>query len=96
MQPNCLGDPSSCSKIMTQNTLSTKTTKEFIMGQEVQGFGMAKLISRIQPRTASILPAKEETEGRKLPNQTTTERGCGEKHHKRRMLMFGDVIGSEA
>ncbi len=40
----------------------------------MEGFGLAKSISRLKPYRACILPAKEETEGSNPPKQTTTER----------------------
>ena len=66
--------------------------------KEVEGFRLAKSIFRLKPYWACILPAKEETEGRNPPKQTTTERGCGEclEHHKKRMQKFGDVSGTQA
>ncbi len=93
MQPNWLGDPSSCRKIMTQNIVPKQQRSS--SGQEVEDFRLAKSISTLKPYRVCILPAKEETEG----VTPKTERGCGEsleKHHKRRMQKFGDVNGSQA
>ena len=44
----------------------------------MKSFRLAKSLSRLKPYWACILPAKEETEGRNPPKQTTSERGCGE------------------
>ncbi len=64
MQPNWLGDPSSCSKIMTQNIVPKQQSSS---GQEVEGFRLAKSISTLKPYRACLLPAKEETEGSNPP-----------------------------
>ncbi len=61
MQPNWLGDPSACSKIMTQNIVPKQQRSS--SGQEVEGFRLAKSISTLKPCRVCILPAKEETEG---------------------------------
>ncbi len=61
MQPNWLGDPSSCSKIMTQNIVPKQQRSS--SGQEVDGFRLAKSISTLKPYRACLLPAKDETEG---------------------------------
>ncbi len=65
MQPNRLGDPSSCSKIMTQNIVPKQQRSS--SGQEVEGFRLAKSISTLKPCRVCILPAKEETEGSNPP-----------------------------
>ncbi len=65
MQANWLGDPSSCSKIMTQNIVPKQQRSS--SGQEVEGFRLAKSISTLKPYRACLLPAKEETEGSNPP-----------------------------
>ncbi len=65
MQPNWLGDSSSCSKIMTQNMVPKQQRSS--SGQEVEGFRLAKSISTLKPCRVCILPAKEETEGSNPP-----------------------------
>ncbi len=65
MQPNWLGDPSSCSKIMTQNIVLKQQRSS--SGQEVEGFRLAKSISTLKPCRVCLLPAKEETEGSNPP-----------------------------
>ncbi len=64
MQPNWLGDPSSGSKIMTQNIVPKQQRGS--SGQEVEGFRLAKSISTLKPCRVCILPAKE-TEGSNPP-----------------------------
>ncbi len=77
MQPNWLGDPSSGSKIMTQNidpSSGSKIMTQNIVpkqqrrssGQEVEGLRLAKSISTLKPCRVCILPAKE-TEGSNPP-----------------------------
>ncbi len=80
MQPKRLWDPSSCSKIITQNIVPKQQRSS--SGQEVKGFRLAKSISRLKPYRACLLPAKEETEG---SNPSKLKEAAGEsleKHHK--------------
>ncbi len=52
MLPNWLGDPSSCSKIMTQNIVPKQQRSS--SGQEVEGFRLAKSISTLKPYRAGV------------------------------------------
>ena len=57
-------------------------------GKEVEGFRLAKSVSRLKPYWACILPAKDVTEGEKKPLAESLG-----KHLKRKMQRFGDVSG---
>ncbi len=52
MQPNWLGDPSSGSKIMTQNIVPKQQRSS--SGQEEEGFRLAKSISTLKPYRQSM------------------------------------------
>lgn len=81
--------------IMTQNTQQRQQESSF--GLEVEGFILAKSISRPKPDRVCVLPVIRESTGISPLNQS--ERGWGEsleEHRKGKTLKFGDVTGSLA